>query len=425
MCEMENLSPYNIIKNLKEEVKRGKKDCQNEAIDLFKKIFKAIDFHTDFPSFTKGLNDLELKFSNLEAKLSTVTKERDNLLGTVDGLKSENKELQAKLTLNKQPNPFFSVPNMQETLGQGNPRPKLQKKDEDDDQLRSEIMQLNVDMLHKTNSIPFPTKPDRFSKIINEDENIDDGYPRIRMPRVSKGNNDQGKNEEHVENKFDPSESDEESMISKEDVSAEESTPLYDSDEYEINDVEPEVDIKEIEHAASDEDTSIANNITYLPIEYGNEIKNVNQDYKPDMAKMSDLEIDKKQAINKENKRFECEMCSYSGGRKDHLQKHREAVHEKIKKYKCEECTYSGAQKVHLKNHVDAVHAKAINYRCAICNYGTARKDRLDRHVDARHNIGDKKFKCGKCPYSSPQRAKLIKHVERNHDNSGSGTLSL
>ena len=93
MCEMENLSPYNIIKNLKEEVKRGKKDCQSEAIDLFKKIFKAIDVHTDFPSVSKGLNDLEVQFSDMEAKLSTIAKERDKLLEAVDGLKSENREL--------------------------------------------------------------------------------------------------------------------------------------------------------------------------------------------------------------------------------------------------------------------------------------------------------------------------------------------
>ena len=79
MWEMENLSPYNLIKNLKEELRRGKKDCQSEAIDLFKKIFKAIDFHTDFPSFTKGLNDLELKFSNMEAKAGGVV--GDNKFG--------------------------------------------------------------------------------------------------------------------------------------------------------------------------------------------------------------------------------------------------------------------------------------------------------------------------------------------------------
>ena len=121
--------------------------------------------------------------------------------------------------------------------------------------------------------------------------------------------------------------------------------------------------MKEVEHVASDGDASIANNLTYLPI------KNVNQDYEDDieMAKMSDMHIEKTSAINKENKKFECGLCSYSAARKDHLKKHREAVHEKIKKYKCGECTYSAAQKFHLRRHKEAVHAKTINYECAIC----------------------------------------------------------
>ena len=75
-----NSSVLGLIKNLKDDVTKNKKNCQSEAIDLFKKILKAIDAHTDTQRVNKGLDDLAVGVCDLEAKLSIIANERDNLL---------------------------------------------------------------------------------------------------------------------------------------------------------------------------------------------------------------------------------------------------------------------------------------------------------------------------------------------------------
>ena len=94
-------STLRLIENLKNEGKRGKK----EVIDLFKKIFIALDAHTDTPSVNKGLDDLAVDVCDLEEKLSMITKERDNLLDTVDILKAEIRQLSANLMTTMMPLP--------------------------------------------------------------------------------------------------------------------------------------------------------------------------------------------------------------------------------------------------------------------------------------------------------------------------------
>ena len=374
MGEIENnSSSLRLIENLRYEVKRGKKDCQSEVINLFKKIYAAIDTSTDTPSVNKGLDDLTREVSGLEAKLSIITKERDNLLDTVHDLRAENRQLRTKL-LPMPPSP------------------------------------LNVDPNHKA----------KRSLGNQEVRSLYNGSPRAIRPRIRKRDGDHKKHAEQRENIINESESDEEKekIISSEDESEKGAkqqiqNSLYDSDDdYDCNEVEVDVDIKEIEHVASDENVSLTNNLTHAHIGEGdaNAKNNVNA------AQKFNLEIEKQPANKKANKKFNCEQCPYSASRKDRMRIHVEAVHQKIMNFRCSQCPYSAAQKAHMKNHVEAVHDKIMNYRCEECNYGTSRKDRLERHVDARHNMGDKKFKCGKCPYSSAQKNKLTKHIERVHE---------
>ena len=104
---MNNSSVLDVIKHLQDEVKRGKSACQSEATDLFKKIFIAIDAQAEIP--LKGLDDLAVEFSDLEASLWTMKKERDDLLETVKHLRTELKLLSDKLLPKMEPIPLSSM----------------------------------------------------------------------------------------------------------------------------------------------------------------------------------------------------------------------------------------------------------------------------------------------------------------------------
>ena len=376
-----NSSALGLIKNLKDDVTKNKTNCQSEAIDLFKKILKAIDAHTDTQRVNKGLDDLAVEVCDLEAKLSIIANERDNLLDTVRDLRAENRQLSAKLLLTMQPSPIYPLSNQKSKHSQCN----------------------------------------------QEDKSLDNGSPHatglgINRPRIRKRGGDHRKHAEHIENTINESECDEENIISSEDesdrgVQQQIQNSLYDSDDdYDCNEVvEVDVDIKEIEHVASDGMFSLTNNLTHALIgeELTNLKKNVNQNNEYNVEQ----KFNKRPANKKTNKQFNCEQCPYSASRKDHMKNHVEAVHEKIMKYRCGQCPYSATRKDHMKNHTEAVHEKIMNYHCEECNYGTSRKDRLKRHVDAHHNMGDKKFKCGMCPYSSTKKNMLKKHIEMVHEH--------
>ena len=99
MGEIRNSSILIQIENLKNEEKRSK----SEVIDLFKKIFIALDAHTPTPSVNKGLDDLAVEVCELELQLSNVTQERDNLLLSVNNLKAELRQFGSSFIPTLQP----------------------------------------------------------------------------------------------------------------------------------------------------------------------------------------------------------------------------------------------------------------------------------------------------------------------------------
>lgn len=101
MGEIRNSSILIQIENLKNEEKRSK----SEVIDLFKKIFIALDAHTPTPSVNKGLDDLAVEVCELELQLSNVTQERDNLLLSVNNLKAELRQFGSSFIPTLQPQP--------------------------------------------------------------------------------------------------------------------------------------------------------------------------------------------------------------------------------------------------------------------------------------------------------------------------------
>ena len=106
---MDQIAKYSsankLIQNLKYEVGRGKKDGQGEVGDMFKKLSSWLeDRQTQFYStlqssalsMTEGLNELSKEISDLETKLSVITKERDDLLNIVNNLNGEFGQLSTK-----------------------------------------------------------------------------------------------------------------------------------------------------------------------------------------------------------------------------------------------------------------------------------------------------------------------------------------
>ena len=325
---IENSSTLRLIENLKYEVKRGKKDCQSEAIALFKKIFEAIDSHTDTPSVNKGLNDLSLEVCGLQAKLSIITRQRDNLLDTVDNLRAEIIQLSAKL-----------LPTMQP-------------------------LQPSPIMNHSQGILEVKSLDNGNRNTLGQD---------ISIPRIHRGGGDQQKHSGHGETTY---------PIVQQQIK----NPLYHSyysEDYDINEA-GDADIKEIEHVSSEGEAPLTKNI--IRGGHDNMKKNDNQDYGYEAAQQMNLENQKTPDNKKANKRFKCDQCPYSAVHQYQMKAHVEAVHEKIKKFRCEECGYASSRKDGLERHMDALHNVGDKkYKCGRCPYSAAQNAKLKMHVERVH----------------------------------------
>ena len=323
-----NSSTIRLIENLKHEVKQGKKDCQNEAIVLFKEIFTAIDTHTDTPSVNKDLEDLALEVCGLEDKLSIIIKERDNLLDTVDKLRAEIWRLSAKL-----------LPTMQPF----------------------QLSLVHIQGSQNVNSF--------------DDGNVNTRGQGVKITRIPKRGGDQKKHSDYGETT---------TQIVQQQIQNSSNEP-QDSDNYDYNEVEY-ADIKEIEHVASDGEASLTKDLNHAQKRVGhdNAKKNDNQDY--DHTLKLKLNFQKTPANKKVNKKFKCDQCPYSATQKHHMKAHIEAVHDKIKNHRCEECGYASSRKDILERHWDAVHNKGDKkFKCGRCPYSFAQKAKLEKHIGRVH----------------------------------------
>ena len=64
-------------------------------------------------------------------------------------------------------------------------------------------------------------------------------------------------------------------------------------------------------------------------------------------------------AVHAEHKHetpFECSLCPYKFGLKEHLDRHIAAVHEKKKPFECSLCPRKYGLEDHLNKHIDSVH---------------------------------------------------------------------
>ena len=122
------------------------------------------------------------------------------------------------------------------------------------------------------------------------------------------------------------------------------------------------------------------------------------------------------EAVHENTKSHVCRDCGYSATRKTHLKRHITAVHENNRSHVCGECGYATSLKQHLKKHIEAVHEKIRKHVCGECGYAASQTAHLKYHQESAHNIGDKKITCRFCPYKAYRKVQLIQHVEKVHE---------
>ena len=310
-------SGLEIIKNLKEQVKRDKKDCQSEVIDLFKRIFNAIDTHMDTPSVNKGLDDLAADdVFGLEARLSTITKERDNLLDTVQNLRAELKQMSFEMKLKsiREPIPLVRMPD--DTV-----------KHDQDIQIQ-EVKSLDI---------------------------------AVKRPRIRKRGAKQKKQEEHNEASLNDSNNSDECDIYEVEGSdakgidyvlmGREVSPAKDLVQKLIREGHDDVKQNDSHGCESDATQKSDPDFPSTP----------NTRFKCDQCPWSTPQKHRMKAhieeVHEMKKRYQCEKCDYATARKDRLERHWDSVHnDGRKKFKCGRCPYSSAEKAKLQRHMNRGH---------------------------------------------------------------------
>ena len=321
---MADMDPIQLIDNLRDEIKMDKKECQNEALTLIKKIFTVIDTYTDTPSFNKRLDDLTKDICGLKEKLADVTKERDNLLDTVENMKLEIKELSTKLLPPIQPfQQPITVQNQKQHHSQGiqhvngfsrgnvNPRGQGKAMQSYPFEIAKQPTQNSLNDPYDSDDYDFNAEADVDIKEVVSNEVMHGKLGGNDHPRVEH-NNMKDNLDHNVEN-----------------VTS-----------YEVNQ-----DLPAIEHKYT--------------LWYSEGVK-----------------------------QFKCNECHYSTRQVQHMKSHIQGVHMKLKNHHCEECGFAATKRSGVQRHWDAVHNKGDKkFKCGRCPYSSAERSKLKKHVSKLHDM--------------------------------------
>ncbi|KAI1693217.1 zinc-finger double domain-containing protein [Ditylenchus destructor] len=114
--------------------------------------------------------------------------------------------------------------------------------------------------------------------------------------------------------------------------------------------------------------------------------------------------------IHTGEKPFKCTQCSYASAYAHVLKKHM-CTHTGVKPYKCSQCSYACAQLGNLKTHM-LTHTGEKPYKCSQCSYACTLANNLTIHI--RSHTGEKPYKCSQCLYACAHASHLKTHM-RTH----------
>ena len=312
---MVRMDPIELIENLRTEVKRGKRECQNETLALFKKIFIAIGTNTDTASVNMGLDNLTNEVNDLKTKLTAVTRERDNLLDTVDNMKMVMEQLSAKMMTTMQPLPIVndsqnipeirSFDNGNESRGSG-----AQEKENHED-------------------------PEEAS-----DENIQ--QPVQNYLNASCNSNDYDFNTEV-------------DVDIKENVTA--ANEEVKEDPFPTRKYIPHGEHLNLDHSQDASKGAILQLQMISTKTGGGKQLQCNQCSYFTTTKNSHHMKNHVASVHLKLKNYRCKDCGFAAARKNQVDRHYDAIHNKgYKKFRCGRCPYSSAQRPRLNEHIARVH---------------------------------------------------------------------
>ena len=308
------------------KMSRGPQDCQSEVRVVFEKLSSLreeshrqfsdiIDSHGS--SISQGIEELVKEVSDQQTELSVIRRERNGLLGTIDTLNGEIRQLRAELliahplpapdenyVLNMQGEDDFVV-DVSHTLEQERPinHYEIGGKEVGIDcvELSNQNAQQNKQSVDDQKSFNDSTADEKGNKVVNED--IDADTPHVN--KVFKC--------ELCAYEF-----------------AKRSTLTYHKSSVH------KIDESKFKY--------VCEQCPYETISKGHFKTHI-------------------EGMHERVRKYICDVCGYAAFRSGNLKQHKQRVHESAKnvannKYHCEQCSYSSAQRSTLNAHIRGVHEK-------------------------------------------------------------------
>ena len=305
------------------------------------------------------MNDLVGEYSDMQSQLSAMTKERDDLVATVQELRSEITQLLClKIPLSE----------IEESQDQGTKMLEVKPSEMDKELVKGQA-------------------------VGNEPNNEQTGEREENQPHTP--------NTEIDFNEISPTQ--------------------WTIEETEKGIVEEEVTQEEVDGTTQDEQEKLIGGRMkeeFFPLQ---KFHNFKCDMCPYKSNKHQLERHVKAVHIKGDgkfKYFKCGQCDHASPFRNALLRHVKAVHEKIKDHICREgCGYAATEPSTLKRHICPLKVKREkNIKCDQCSFATADKSTLKRHVKAIHDkIRD--HICKECGFAAAERNNLNRHIKRMHDD--------
>ena len=383
-------SAHRLLQNLKYEVSRSEKDAQGEVRGLFKKLSSWMEeaqrqfsstINSHAQSMNKGLNDLSGEICDLETKLSVITKERDDLLNTVNNLSGGIRQWSDKLPTKQ------SLPEQEENHNQN-----IQEVDPPDKRNLNTRLQgarrpsITSEGADQEEHVEFVECIDQLVEqhIQTQQNNLIDCYSdAVEYENIN--------NIEHVEQDAEAMEVGGANQTEKEAAERKKGEALCSSPYKSSQGQNPICQVCNLSFSTTEHLRIHSKNVHSLSLTIGKESDNTFLD--TGLLKRTN-----------------------STAQKNRRTSHTKEVYDKRKNHGCDECGYTTNYKSDLKRHWDAVHNKGHKkHKCEICAYSSAEKTSLKYHMASIHTLGGK-IKCDKCPFSSANKYTLKKHKDMVHE---------